>query len=144
MQSGVEGHHHSGVDDNTIKNVVIIARTAMIHAALRWPDASENSLFPMAMYHYVCLHNHSTYIYSGMSPEEFWTRSKYYNSALHNAHIWGCPTYLMEPRLKYGNEFTKWIPRYRRSQYLGAYPLHSSTVGLVRNLQTGNTSPNFT
>ena len=32
--SGVGGHHHNGVAENGIKNVVRIARTLMIHAAL--------------------------------------------------------------------------------------------------------------
>ena len=33
--SVVEGYHHNGVAENVIKNVVIIARTMMIHDALR-------------------------------------------------------------------------------------------------------------
>ena len=42
--SGVRGHHHNGVSYNAIKDVVIIARTIMIHYALRWPDASDKIL----------------------------------------------------------------------------------------------------
>ena len=40
-----------------------------------------------------------------------------------------------------GNKFPKWITRYSRDQYLGASPLHSITVDLVRNLQIGNLIP---
>ena len=35
------------------------------------------------------------------------------------------------------------MPRSSKAQYLGASRLHASTVGLVRNLQTGNVSPQF-
>ena len=74
----------------------------MIHAALRWPDASYNSLCTMAMAHDVHLHHHNPHISSGMSPEEFYTRSKSYHSSLQNSHPWGCPTYVLEPILQDG------------------------------------------
>ena len=32
---GVVGRHHNGVEENTIKNLVIIFITVMVHAALR-------------------------------------------------------------------------------------------------------------
>ena len=67
--SGVLGHHHNGVSDNTINNVVRITRTMMIHSALSRPDASDKSLWRISMVHAVQLHNHNTHIYSGMSPE---------------------------------------------------------------------------
>ena len=141
--SGVGGHHNNGVEDNTTKNVVRIAKNMMIHAALRWPDASEKSLWPMDMAHTVHLHNHTPHFSSGIYPEEVWTRSKSYHSYLQNSHPWGCPEYVLTTRLQYGNKLPKWIPRSRRDQYLGASPLHSSTVVLVRKLHTGNTSPKF-
>jgi hypothetical protein len=141
--SGVGGHHHNGVAENSIKNVVRLARTMMIHAALRWPEVSEKELWPMAMQHAVHLHNHTPKISSGLSPEEVWSRSKSTHSALQNAHPWGCPVYVLDPRLQDGSKLPKWAPRSRRAQYLGASPLHASTVGLVRNLQTGNMSPQF-
>ena len=41
----------------------------MIHAALRWSDASEKIPFPMDMAHAFHLHSHNTHISSGMSHE---------------------------------------------------------------------------
>ena len=67
--SSVGGHHHNGVAENAIKNVVRKARTMMIHAALRWPECSEKSLWPMALSHAVHLHNHASKMDSGLSPE---------------------------------------------------------------------------
>ena len=37
----------------------------------------------------------------------------------------------------------KWEPCSRGAQFVGFSPLHSSMVGLVRNLRTGNISPQF-
>ena len=55
--SGVGGHHHNGVAENAIKNVVRSARTMMIHAALRWPEKMEKELWPLALQHSVYLLN---------------------------------------------------------------------------------------
>ena len=78
-----------------------------------------------------------------MSPEEVCTRSKSYHSALHNSQPWGCPTYVRVPILQDGKKLPNWMPRSRRAQYVGALPIHASTVILVRNLHTGNIIPQF-
>ena len=82
------GHYHNGVADNAIKNVVRIYRTMMNHTELRWRDASEKRLWTMDMAHAVHLYNHITHISSGMPPSEVWTKYKFYNSALQEAHPW--------------------------------------------------------
>ena len=87
---GLGHHHHNGVAYNSIKNVVRIARTMVIHAALRWPDTSENIIWSMDMAHAINLHNHTPHISSGMYPEEVWTSSNYSHSALQNSHTWEC------------------------------------------------------
>ena len=55
--SDVGGHHHNGVAENAIKNVVRTSLTMMIHGALRWPEHNENDLWPLALSHVVHLHN---------------------------------------------------------------------------------------
>jgi hypothetical protein len=141
--SGVGGHHHNGVARKSINNVVQLACTMVIHAALRWPDINEKELWPMAMQHALHQHNHTPKISSDMSSEEVWSRSKSTHTALQNAHPWGCHVHVLDPRLQDGNELTKWAPRSKRAQCLGASPLHAGTVGLVCNLQTDNMSPHF-
>jgi hypothetical protein len=51
--------------------------------------------------------------------------------------------YVLTPKLKDGQKITKWEPRSRRGQYVGNSPMHASTVGLSRNLQTGSITPQF-
>ena len=142
--SGVGGHHHNGAAENAIKNTTRKAATMMIHAALRWPDQAEKDLWPLALDHAVYLHNHTPQkALGGRCPEEIWTQSTSSHTALSNARVWGCPAYVLDPRLQDGKKIPKWEPRSRRGQYVGASPLHASTVGIVRNFQTNNLSPQF-
>ena len=141
--SGVGGHHHNAVAENGIKHIVRSAWTMMIHAALRWPAEMQKELWPLAMQHAVYLYNHTPKQDSGLSPMELWTKTKSTHSGLQHAHPWGCPAYVLDPRRQDGMKLPKWKPQSRRAQYMGASPLHASTVGLVRNLQTGNISPQF-
>ena len=97
--SVVGGHHHNGVKENAINNVLILSRTMTINDAIRWPDVSQKSLWPMAMYHAVNLHDHTPHISSGMYIEKLWTRYKYYHSALQNDNPRGLPAYVLEPSL---------------------------------------------
>ena len=141
--SGVGAHHHNGVAENSIKNVVRTSRTMMIHAALRWPEHADKKLWPLALQHAAFLHNHTPREDSGLSPEEIWTGSKSSHSHLMNAKPWGCPVYVLDPRIQDGYKIPKWEPQSRQGQFVGFSPLHASTVGLVRNLRTGNISPQF-
>ena len=141
--SGVGGHHHNGVAENGIKIVVYMARTMMIHSALRWPEVSDRELWPLALSHAVHLYNHTPRQDKKMSPEELWSRTKSSHSILINAQPWGCPTYILDPSLQDGKKIPKWKPRSRQAQYMGVSPLHASSVSLVRNLRTGNISPQF-
>ncbi len=50
---------------------------------------------------------------------------------------------MLDPQLQNGQKLPKWQPRLQVAQYVGASPLHASTLGLVRNLKTGNISPQF-
>ena len=141
--SGVGGHHHNGVAENAIKNVVRTARTLMIHAALRWPEMTAKELWPLALDHAIWLHNHTPRSDSGFSPEELWCRSKSEHLDLQRTHVWGCPAYVLDPRSQDGKKIPKWDPRSRRGQFVGFSPLHSSHVGLIRHLKTNNISPQF-
>jgi hypothetical protein len=141
--SGVGGHHHNGVAENAIKHAVRTARTMMIYAALRWPEHNHEDLWPLALSHAVHLHNEIPNQASRLRPHEILARSKSSFSALVNAHPWGCPVYVLQPRLQDGGKVPKWEPRSRQGQYMGSSSLHASTVGLIRNLRTNHISPQF-
>ena len=43
-RSGVGAHHQNGVAEVNIKHTSAMARTMLIHAALRWPSATDKML----------------------------------------------------------------------------------------------------
>ena len=111
--SGVGGHHHNGVAENSIGNIVRSTRSMMCHTALRWPKCSQKDLWPMAIQQAVTLYNTIPKEDSGLSPEEIWCKSKSTHSVLRNAHPWGCPIYVLDPTLQDGQKIPKWKPRSR-------------------------------
>jgi hypothetical protein len=144
--SGVGGHRHNGVAENAIKHTVRMAHTMMIYSALRWPEHNERDLWPLALSHAVHLHKDLPSMTSRLTPHSTrdLVRSKSSYSAPINSHPWGCPVYVLRPQLQDGGKLPKWEPRSRQGQYIGASPpLHASTVGLIRNLQTNHISPQF-
>jgi len=57
--------------------------------------------------------------------------------------VWGCPAYVLDPKLQDGRKLPKWQSISRRGQYVGKSPKHLSTVHLVRNLSTGSIRPQY-
>ena len=69
--------------------------------------------------------------------------SKSSHSALVNSHTLGFPVYILQPRLQDGLKLPKWEHCSIRVQYMDVSPLHTITVGLIRNLNTNCMSPQF-
>ena len=64
--------------------------------------------------------------------------------AIVRSHVWGCPVYVLDPKLQDGKKLPKWDPRARRGMYLGCSTDHSSaSIAKVLNLRTGYVSPQF-
>jgi hypothetical protein len=141
--SGVSAHFQNGAAENGIKLIVRNARTMMLHVALRWPGYSEQDLWPLAMSHAVHLWNHTPKMTYGLAPIEIFSGTKSDYNHLLNSHPWGCPVYILDPKLRDGHKIPKWEPRSRRGQYMGISPNHASTVHLVRNFQTGPITPQY-
>jgi hypothetical protein len=79
-----------------------------------------------------------------LAPIEIFGSTRFDNYRhLQRSHVWGCPTYVLDPMLQDGHKIPKWKPRARRGLYLGVSPEHSLTVGRVLNLDTGYVSPQF-
>ena len=135
--SGVSAQFQNGFSENCIKIVTNKARAMMIHASLHWPEVYDKSLWPLAISHATYLYNHTPDKESGISPAEIFTGSKSDHSQLMNLHPWGCPAFVLEPRLREGKKIPKWDPRSRKGIYLGMSPLHADSVALVMSMSTG-------
>ena len=57
--------------------------------------------------------------------------------------MWGCPVYVLDPKLQDGKKLPKGDPQTRQRQYLCKPSAHASSVGLIRNLRAGYVSPQF-
>ena len=50
---------------------------------------------------------------------------------------------MLDPKVQDGIKLPKWKARAQREQFLGFSNTHSTTVGLLRNLRTGNVTPQY-
>ena len=64
-----------------------------------------------------------------------------HSDLLVRSHVWGCPAYVLEPKLQKGQKLPKWNQRSRLGQFLGYSAEHSSLVANIRHLKTGYVSP---
>ena len=94
----------------------------------------------------VWVYNRTPDMQSGLSAIEIWSRSRFepVSETLSNCHVWGFPTYVLEPKLqKPGVKIPRWDPRSQIGVNMGFSKMHSTQVGLVLNLLTGSISPQY-
>jgi Reverse transcriptase (RNA-dependent DNA polymerase) len=141
--AGVGAHHQNGIAERNIQTIMSMARTMMIHAAIRWPETTDTCLWPMAVDYAVFIHNHLPNKHSGLSPIDLFTRTRWPTHKMNDLHVWGCPTYVLDPRVQDGKKLPKWTPRSRRGVFVGLSKRHASTAPLILNLDTLYISPQF-
>ena len=144
--SGVGAKHQNAEAERAIQTIMYMARSFMIHSALHWTDhgADDLSLWSFAVDHAAWLYNRIPQRRSGIAPLEFITKTRdFFHRDLLRAHVWGCPTYVLEAKLQDGKKLPKWNRRARMGQFLGFSRQHSSLVAMVRNLHTGHVSPQY-
>ena len=152
---GVNAHHQNGKAENRIKDVTTGARTALLHAAHRWPKAIHASLWPAALKNYTNLRNS---LPTRFVPEVKQGRRKKFKAVydmsplskfsdtevepnLTHFHPFGSPVYVLEESLQAQHSHNKWSDRSQVGIFLSHSPDHSTSVPLVMNTQTGNVSP---
>jgi hypothetical protein len=58
-------------------------------------------------------------------------------------HVWGCPVYVLDPKLQDGKKLPKWNPHSHHGQFWGISSEHLSTIGWILNLHTEHVSPQY-
>jgi len=143
--SGV-GAHHQILAERQIQTTFNWSRANLLHFVLHWPQMAKNrdNLWPFAIDYAVYIHNHLPSLDKRLSPLERLTDTIFDNhNHLTRAHVFGCPVYVLDPRLQDSSTIPKWSMRSRRGIYLGVSKHHSSTVHLVLNPETGVISPQY-
>lgn len=139
---GANAHHKNGIAERAVRTVSNMARAMLLHASTLWKDGIDSSLWPMAVSYSAYQYNHIPNSI-GLCPGDFFTGSALPRHRLLAIHVWGCPVYVLDPKLQAGQKLPRWQPRSRRGVFMGFSHLHSSDVPLVLNLQTGSITPQF-
>ena len=130
--------HRNGAAECAIKMVVTMARTMLMHAAFRCPeDTLSTDVWPMAMDYAVWVYNRTPDMQSRLSVIEIWSSSGFepVSKTLSSYHVWGFPTYVLEPKLQKPEvKMPKWAPSSRRGVNMGFSKMHPTQVRLVLNL----------
>jgi hypothetical protein len=100
--SGVGAQHQNAEAERAIQTVMYMARSFMVHAALHWgADGSDDvSLWSFAVDYAAWLYNRIPQRRSGLTPLEMVTQTKSDHKDLMRAHVWGCPVYVLDPKLQ--------------------------------------------
>jgi len=141
--SGVGVHHQNGSAEQAICTIQDMMRTMMLHLSVQWPDEYDVWLWPFAMDYATWLYNHTPQKESGLAPMELFCGTKLSCEMLHRAKFFGCPTYVLDPKLADNFKILKWSPRAWLGQFLGFSKLHSSSVGLIHNIWTNYVMPQY-
>ena len=145
--SGVGAHHQNGVAERALQTISSWARTMLLHAAIHWPAQSNDllCLWPYAMDQAVFLWNNLPSRENGLSPIEIFSQQKMSLDYEHlrRAHVWGCPVYVLDPKLQDGKKLPKWSPRAKRGMFVGQSLDHATSIGRILNLETGSITSQF-
>ena len=115
----------------------------MLHATLHWPDHSFIDLWSLAMHYAVWVYNKLPQHGAGLSPDELFSGIKCSRSGLPRAHVFGCPVYVLDPRLQDGKKIPTWESHACQGIFVGFSPCHSTSVPLILNPRTQHISPQF-
>ena len=142
--SGTSAHFQNGVAERAVQTVMTWSRAMMMHLLHHWPEQFDEELWPFAVDQAVHIWNNLPRHRSGLSPYELFTGAKVPNHhAIQRARVWGCPVYVLDPKLQDGHKLPKWDKRSRCGMYLGASPTHHDTVGRILNFDTGYITPQY-
>ena len=94
------GAHHQHAAERVIQTIVRWDRVLIIEAAIHWSDEVDLDLWSMAMFHAIWVWNNFPKKKIGLSPLELFTGVRSDHSSLNRLHIWGCPGYVLEPKLQ--------------------------------------------
>jgi hypothetical protein len=140
--SGVGAHHQNGRAEKRIRDLQDLARTSLIHAHRRWPEAIDARLWPYALRHANHALNSTPFGGESKSPVEKFCGFEA-APTLDQHHPFGCPAYALDGKIQSGKKAPKWELRARLAINLGPSLQHAGSVGLVLSLSTGLVSPQF-
>jgi hypothetical protein len=139
--SGTNAHHQNGVSKRAIRTIINMARSMILNASMHWKDGIYASLWPQAATH--ATHVYNTTPKDGICPADIFFGSSVPIHRLMDLHVWGCPVYVLDPKIQQVQKLPRWAPRSKRGMFLGLSQQHASDFPLVLNLGTGSITTQF-
>jgi hypothetical protein len=115
----------------------------MLHAAFHWPEHATFKFLPQVVDYAIWIFSRLPSHETGLSLNEFWSRSFDIGHDLHWARPFGCPVNVLDPKLQDGGTVPKWDTHAHRGMFVGFSAQHSSQVPLVLNILTEKITPQF-
>lgn len=137
---GAGTYFQNGKAENRIKTTSNPARTMLLHAMHRWPRVITPALWPFVISMAVDVRNKHKHDKYGIKLEERLSGTKF-KMEIQNQHVFGYPCYILEENLQDRQKIPQWNECTRVGVYLGRSRLHTSSVALALNLNTGYISP---
>ena len=109
---------------------------------MHWKNSIDSSFWPMAVSYAMYLYNHLPQG-NDIAPADLFMGTQVPCHKLKNMHTWGCPVYMLIPKLQQGKKLPCWDPKVHEDIFLSFSPHHASDVLLVLNLTTGHISPQY-
>jgi len=142
--SGVGAKNQNGAAERAIGITQNMARAMLLHVRIHWPSEFDPALWPFALDYAAWIYNHTPQSeLADLTPEELFSSTRSKHSLLRRCRVFGCPAYVLDAKLQDGAKIPKWKNRGSCGMFLGFSHEHSSTVGLILNLRTGNISPQY-
>jgi hypothetical protein len=140
---GINAHFQNGRTERKIRDLQDMARTSLLHAIRKWPQAITINLWPYAMRYANEVNNALAKKGEKSSPQELFSGITT-KVPLRQFQPFGCPTYVLDSDLQAGKRAgSKWKDRARLGINLGFSPQHARSVHLILSLTTGCVSPQF-
>jgi Reverse transcriptase (RNA-dependent DNA polymerase) len=134
--AGTSAHHHNPYAERSIRTIMSMARTMMLHAAAYWTEMADATLWPLAVQYAVHIYNRVPNPETGLSPLDVFSGSRQPQRHLRDLHVWGCPAYTLNKDLADGKKIKRWAARSVRSIFVGISGAHLSSTPQVLNTTT--------
>jgi hypothetical protein len=139
---GVNAHFQNGKAERRIRTLQDMARSQMLHAKSKWPNAITTNLWPYATKIVRDVMNDTPRKDDIESRIEKFTSGSVRPNLKEHLHF-GVPAYVLQDDLQERRKINKWMPRARIGIYLGKSPRHARSISLILNHRTGMVSPQY-
>ena len=98
--SGVGAQHQNAEAERAIRTIMTMARQFLLLASLHWTErgVDDLALWSFAVKHGAWIYNRYPNKSTGLTPLELLTKTKADHKDLLRTHIWGCPTFVLDPK----------------------------------------------